>query len=99
MHHPTATDIHAMMTVSATRSCQVGAERWFLLESRWPRAGTELRFLQCRPLADRCSQYFLHARKLCVLAHYLCSRTRNLYGSSEYYLDGVCRRKLSACRR
>ena len=24
-----------------------------------------------------------------MLAHYLCSKTRNLYKSSEYYLDGV----------
>jgi hypothetical protein len=96
MHHPTAADVHAMMAVSATRSCEVGAERGFLLKSRWPRDGTELQCSRFRQLADRRSQYFLHVRKLCVLAHYLCSRTRNVYKSSEYYLDGGCRWKLSA---
>jgi hypothetical protein len=34
-------------------------------------------------------QYSLHDRKLSVPAHYRCSKTRNLYKSSEYYLDGV----------
>jgi hypothetical protein len=58
MHHPTAAHVHAVMAVSPTRSCQVGA--------------------------DRRSQYFLHDRKLSALAHYLRSRTRNLYKSSDY---------------
>jgi hypothetical protein len=33
MHDPAATDVHAMMVVSTTRSSQVGAESRFLLES------------------------------------------------------------------
>jgi AraC family transcriptional regulator len=36
------------------------------------------------------AQYLLHDRKLSVLAHHLCSKTPNLYKSSEYYLNGVC---------
>src|SRR5580704_4640889 len=43
MHHPTVADVHAMMAVSATRSCQVGAERRFLLKSRRPaQVGTHI---------------------------------------------------------
>jgi hypothetical protein len=41
MPHPTAADRHAMMAVPTTRTCQVGAERRFLLKSQWPpRVGT-----------------------------------------------------------
>ena len=36
MHYPTASDIHAMMTVPSTRRCQVGAERRFLVKTQRP---------------------------------------------------------------